>query len=117
MSYRKDADQRDLKLARILGAKVVANSGATKFSKGDILDPVGAPGLRFLYETKGTSKKTNPLTQAVMAKIAREAQERTCTPAGIVDFENAPIGVPETWVMIPLHAFLELAGRVEHEPD
>lgn len=115
MSRRAAADARDQQLAAQLKAKVVTNSGATKFAKGDIIDPVGAYGLRFLYETKGTGKKANPLTRDVMAKISTEAYERACTPAGIVDFEEMPPGAPRTWVLIPLSAFLVLAERTDDE--
>jgi hypothetical protein len=66
-SVRSKSDKKVARFAKKTGGKVVANSGATHFSKGDI------SYKDCLVEHKYTDKKSYKLDKSVLCKIYQEA--------------------------------------------
>lgn len=79
-SYRTKSDKRVKKIAKRTGGKVVSNSGATWFEKGDI--SYGAS----LLEHKMTEKDSFKLNKAVLYKTRKEAIKAGKKPFVMIDF-------------------------------
>jgi hypothetical protein len=77
---RAKSDKRVKQIAKKTGGKVVANSGATPFSKGDISYP------NYLVEHKMSSKKSFKLDKAMLFKIYNEALKTNKEPIFMLDF-------------------------------
>lgn len=81
-SYREQSDKRVKEIAKKTGGKVTPNSGATPFSKGDMVYP------EQLVEHKMTSKKSYKLNESDLAKIYREGIKARKTPFFVVEFKE-----------------------------
>lgn len=77
---RTKSDKRVKKIAKETGGRVVPNSGATPFAKGDISYP------DCLVEHKQTSKQSFKLDKAILIKIYNEALAVGKEPIIMVDF-------------------------------
>ena len=79
-SFRTKSDKRVKKIAKITGARVVSNSGATPFAKGDLVTE------DCVIEHKMTSKASFKLDKLVLEKVYKEAMKHGKEPMLIVDF-------------------------------
>lgn len=96
------------KVARKMGARLHANSGATRGAKSD------ASLKSFRLEMKSTLTQAMVLEMAWLVKITQEALDHGQTPAVTLSFVDAH-GKPRMkhyaeWVVIPMAAFLELTS-------
>lgn len=96
-------------LARQLGARPTAASGAKAHSKGDMR--LKSPEHKFRIEAKSTKNATMALQQFWLQKIMGEAADAGEYPALTITFTDEG-GKPEghTWVAIPLYVFNELVS-------
>lgn len=79
-AHRTKSDKRVKKVAKSLGGRVVSNSGATWYEKGDIV--VGDN----LLEHKQTEKASFKLDKAVLKKTYRDAVKAGKVPVLMIDF-------------------------------
>lgn len=79
-SYREKSDKRVKKIAKQTGGRITPNSGATPFSKGDIVYP------EHLLEHKQTAKSSYKLNKEDLFKIYYEALREGKEPIFMVDF-------------------------------
>jgi len=79
-SYRTKSDKRVKKVAKSLGGRVVSNSGATWFEKGDIVIADN------LLEHKQTEKESFKLDKVVLQKTYRDAVKAGKVPVLMIDF-------------------------------
>jgi folylpolyglutamate synthase/dihydropteroate synthase len=79
-SKRSLSDKKVSNIAKKTGGKVVANSGATLFSKGDIRYE------NALAEHKYTDKKSYKLNACDLQKIYQDATKVRKDPVFIIDF-------------------------------
>lgn len=94
------------RVAKQMGARLHANSGATRGAKSD------ASLRNFRLEMKSTTTQTIALEMAWLVKIAHEALDHGQTPAVTLAFVDAA-GNPRMkhyaeWVAMPMAAFREL---------
>ncbi len=79
-SHRQVSDKRVKKVAKKYGAKVVANSGATPWSKGDI------KSVKDMIEHKMTGKKSYKLNKLDLTKLYSDAIKEGKNPVFMIDF-------------------------------
>lgn len=89
------------KVAKRLGGRAIAGSGAMEGNKGDVDLP------RYRLEAKSTIKKSISLKQEWLDKISKEAATEGKVPALSITFTTGD-GEPiksGSWVMVPEHHF------------
>lgn len=79
-THRQKSDKRVKKVAKKYGAKVVANSGATPWGKGDIKSDTD------MIEHKMTSKKSYKLNKLDLQKLYSDAVKEGKSPVFMIDF-------------------------------
>lgn len=89
----KMGTKSEKKVAKRLGARLTAASGAMETDKGDMVLSDACPMAGFRIEAKATSLASFPLKLEVLAKIMREANDRQQFPALSVSFTR-PDGSP-----------------------
>lgn len=97
------------KVAKKMGARLHANSGAMPGQKSD------ASLKSFRLEMKSTTNQTMALDMGWLSKIAQEALDHGQTPAVVVSFVDAQ-GHPRAkhyaeWVVMPMAVFQELVEK------
>lgn len=99
---KQRAQQTERELGKELGGVATPNSGALAHKKGDV-------SLKdFLLESKETEHHSFRVAEVDLRKIAAEAREAGKRPAFSVTFHKMPLGVPRTWVLMPLGVFDEI---------
>jgi hypothetical protein len=81
-SGREKSDKKVRQIAKATGGRVVPNSGATPFAKGDISYP------EHLVEHKFTAKQSFKLNRKDLIKIYTEALKANKTPVFMIDFDG-----------------------------
>ena len=104
-SVKEVSDASERQVAKELGGRRVTGSGCVDSLKGDVKTD------DFLLEMKSTSSKSFILPKDIVSKICREAREAGKKPGLIFKFEKTPLGVPNTWVLLPLNEFKSLIER------
>jgi hypothetical protein len=104
-AHGKKSERR---VAKTMGARLHANSGATRAAKSD------ASLLQFRLEMKSTITQAMVLEMAWLVKIAQEALDHGQSPAVALSFVDAH-GKPRMkhyaeWVVLPMAAFQELTS-------
>ncbi len=79
-THRQKSDKRVKKVAKKYGAKVVANSGATPWSKGDL------KLHNNMIEHKMTGKKSYKLNKSDLLKLYSDAVKEGMNPIFMIDF-------------------------------
>lgn len=82
---RTKSDKRVAKIAKKYGAKPVANSGATPWSKGDI------KSTDHMIEHKMTSKASFKLNKLDLEKLYTDAVKEGKNPVFMIDFGNVTL--------------------------
>lgn len=95
--------------AKILGGKVVAGSGSTKYAKGDIVtnNPNAPLGIGYCYQQKCGEKGVR-LTADMLAKHIHESSIMQRTPVMEIKVDNQ-----ESWFAIPLGVWQSLTNEKE----
>lgn len=93
----RDQEER---VAKKVGGKRVAGSGASDYSKGDVrLD-------RFLIECKKSEKLSLRIKQEWLKKISNEARAKEKWPALSIEIQGeSDLLTEKDWVLVPLSVF------------
>ena len=108
----RDSEKR---VAKKMGGKLQANSGATPFSKGDFKL---RKKIKFLVEAKSTTTQVLKLESDWLIKINREALAIGCSPALTISFTDDSGKLRNgacDWVCVPRAVFDELTENQDDE--
>ena len=101
-SIKKQANEREKRIAKDLGGSAVPASGSLDGAKGDVSTD------QFLIDSKHTSSKSMIVTSKMLNKISKEAREIGKTPALILELGEVQLGTSKEWVCIPKRVFQEM---------
>lgn len=94
---KKEAQKREVKLAKELGGRATPNSGATDAAKGDISFD------KYLLDDKFTNKPAYSVTVPTLSKITREAYAVGKDPLLSINIRKGIAnGYPDTWILVPI---------------
>ena len=102
---------QEKKVAKEIGGRVVAGSGASMYSKGDV------ENRDILVECKTTARPNITVKGEWLEKIYMEALDKRKTPALSIELRGKTGIAPQDWVLIPLNVFSELVERGCFEKD
>jgi len=98
------------RVGKAMGARMHANSGATRGSKSD----ASLKAANFRLEMKSTVNQMMALERGWLVKIAQEAVTHGQIPAVVVSFVlpdgKTALRYHAEWVLLPLEAFKELTA-------
>ncbi|CAB4203579.1 hypothetical protein UFOVP1382_191 [uncultured Caudovirales phage] len=106
---RHHSKAHEKEIAATLGGRVKPNSGATAYSKGDVV----VKRLALLFEAKTTAAGSYRVPWAELAKITREAMGEGKDPAFDIQFRDTPQDdrlTEKRWIMVPASVFQRLTG-------
>ena len=110
---------QERRVAAALGGKRVKGSGCSPYAKGDVVAAGSAGTAGWLVECKRSEKASLAIQRAWLVKVTREAMVQGKRPALSVEIAGgAPAhDVEQTWVAVPLSAFVALMQRAGETSD
>lgn len=101
---QKESQKHEKRLAKAVGGKTNAASGAFWNRKGDVRNP------NYIFEHKWTGNKSFTLKSTVLEKIVKEAVLEGRTPALGISLNN------NNYILLEEDHFLELRSAIDGKP-
>jgi len=108
-------NDHERELAKKVGGKRRPMSGALDHLKGDVAIGESYGEHSFLLDSKETEFASIIVTGKDLAKISREAFAESRNPGLIINIEQIPFSVEDTWALIPLSVFTAMLDSKETE--
>lgn len=109
MNNRQFSSKQEIKVAELLDGKVVSNSGATKFNKGDVI--VKSCDLLIECKTCTTSKDSFSVKKEWLEKLKEEAYSQGLQNYGLaIDF-----GDSKNYFIIDTNLMINLVNYIRQE--
>ena len=105
-STRERSDRHEKKIARDYGGRQKSGSGASPYSKGDVV----LPKANILVEAKTTDKASYRLEIETLAKISREAIGEGRDPAMEIEILGGDSVCERRWIVLPSSVFRRMLG-------